>query len=87
MEHGEHEPEIDGDGRLAGEQGLDALREREVSPVDLVVEGDHLVSELGVLLAERAQRPAQRPENQLRLLLKHRLELIELFLECDSHRH
>ena len=39
------------DRRLPREQRLDALLDREVALVDLVVEGDHLVGELVVALA------------------------------------
>ena len=50
VEDGEHEPQVDGDRRLPGEERLDALLDREVGLVDLVVEGDHLVGQLDVRL-------------------------------------
>ena len=56
-----------------------------VAHVDLVVEGDHLVAELGVLRLERADRATQRPEAELALLLDAGLELVESLPELDSH--
>ena len=56
----------------------------EVEPVDVVVEGDHVVGELDVALAERVQRAAQHAQDERALLLQARLELVELFLEGDS---
>ena len=57
VEDREHEAQVDGDRRLAGEERLDALLDREVGGVDLVVEGDHLVGQLDVGLQERVQAP------------------------------
>ena len=48
MEDREHEPQVDRDRSLPREQRLDALLDREVGLVDLVVEGDDLVGELDV---------------------------------------
>ena len=45
----EHEAEVGGDGRLLREQLLDRLLDPVVARVDLVVERDDLVAELGVL--------------------------------------
>ena len=58
----------------------------EVEPVDVVVEGDHVVGELDVALPERVQRAAEHAQDELALLLQARLELVELLLEADSHR-
>ena len=60
-----------------------ALLDRDVAPVDLVVEGDHLVGQLDVSLSERVQRAAQRAQDELALFLQARLELVELLLEAD----
>ena len=79
--HREHEAQVAGDRRLAREQRLDALLDREVALVDLVVEGDHLVGELRVLLHERVERAAQRAQDEVALLLQRRLDLVELLLE------
>ena len=84
MQHREDEAQVDRDRRLPGEQGLDRLLDLEVAPVDLVVEGDHLVRQLGVCLAERVERAAQRAEDELALLEQARLESVEIFLERDS---
>ena len=84
-QHGEHEPEVDRDRRLPGEQRLDARLDREVAAVDLVVEADHLVGELVVAARERVERRAQRAEDEIALLLQRRLELRELVLERDPH--
>ena len=81
MQHREHEPEVGGDRRLPREQVLHPLLDREVAVVDLVVERDHLVGELVVLLHERVERAAQRAEDERALLVDRRLELVELFLE------
>ena len=85
VQDGEDEPQVDGDGRLTGEELLDALADREVAVVDLVVEGDHLVGELGVLLLERIQRPPQGAEDQGGLLLEVGLKAIQLLLERQPH--
>ena len=85
MEHREHEAEVRRDGRLSGEQILDALFDREVAGVDLVVEGDHLVRELLVLLHQRVEGAAQRAQRERSLLVDRRFELVEIFLEADPH--
>ena len=38
MQDRQHEPQVDGDGRLAREQLLDPLFDLEIASVDLVVE-------------------------------------------------
>jgi hypothetical protein len=87
VQHGEHETQVGRDRRLPREQLLDALLDREVALVHLVVERDHLVGELGVLLDERVDRAAQRTQHERRLLVQRSLELIEPLLERDPHRH
>ena len=62
------------------------LLEREIARVDLVVEGDDLVGELRVALAQRVHRAAERAEDELGLLLEARLERVELFLERRAER-
>jgi hypothetical protein len=64
----EHEPQVDGDRRLAREQRLDALLEREVARIDVVVERDHLVRELGsfsrrALIEPRTARRTRSPSS------------------------
>ena len=86
LQQREHEPEVGRDRGLAREQQLDPLFDLEVLRVDVVVEGDHLVGELDVLRAHRLDRAAQRAQHQLALEAKKRLELVELFLEGDSHQ-
>ena len=50
---------------------LDALLDREVAVVDLVVEGDHLVGELDVVAARaRSSAAAQRAQDEVALLLE-----------------
>ena len=59
VQHREHEPQVAGDRRLAREQSTRCpARPRSTAAVDVVVEGDHLVRELGVLAA----RPRRRRE-------------------------
>ena len=85
MQDGEHEPQVDGDRRLPREQRLDAALDVRVALVDLVVEPDHLVGELDVVLGERVQRCPERPQDELALLLDRGGELVELLVEGDSH--
>ena len=81
----EHEAKVGGDRRLAGEQRLHAGLDREVAAVDLVVEADHLVGQLVVAAGEGVQRRAERPQDEVALLLDRRLELLELLVERRSH--
>ena len=85
MQHRQDEPQVGGNGRLPCEQRLDSLLDLEVEPVDVVVEGDHLVGELDVALLESVQGPAQHPEDESALFLEAGLELVELLLEADPH--
>ncbi len=85
MQHGEHEPEVGRDGRLARQHHLDLLLEREIAIVDLVVERDHLVAQLDVLRAKRVDDAADRPEDDLAGLLEARFERVQLRLQLDSH--
>ena len=85
MQHGEHEPEIDGDGRLARQERLDPLLERQVARIHLVVEADHLVRELRIAPPKRVDRPAKRSQDELSLLEQPRLEGVEILLERDPH--
>ena len=63
------------------------LLDREVARVDLVVERDHLVGELDVLVRRaRSSAPRERAEDEVALLLERRLELVEIFLERDAHQ-
>ena len=80
-QHREHEPQVGGDRRLAREQRLHALLDRDVAAVDLVVEADHLVGELLVAAGERVQRRAQRAQDEVAFFLQRRLELRELLGE------
>ena len=84
MQHREDETQVAGNRRLPGEQRLNALLYREVAAVDLVVERDHLVGEVLVLLDERGERAAQRPQYERPLFMDRRFELVELFLERDA---
>ena len=85
VQHCQHEPEVDRDGRLPREQRLDPLLDREIAAVDLVVERDHLVGELPVGLLERVHRGAQRAQDEVAFFLEGRLDLLQLLLERDSH--
>jgi hypothetical protein len=87
MQHREHEPKVGGDRSLPGEQLLDAGLDRDVDLVDLVVEGDHLVRELGVLRGDGLDGGAQRAEHELALGLQRGLEVCELLLEGQAHDH
>ena len=70
----EQEPQIARHGRLEREQGLDRALDAEEALVDLVVEGDHLVGELDVALAEGPHRAADGRDDALPLLLESRLD-------------
>ena len=86
MQDREHEPEIGRDRGLLREQLLDRLLDPVVAGVDLVVERDDLVAELGVLRGENVDGAAQRPQDERALLLQGRLERVEAGLELDA-RH
>ncbi len=86
LQHREHEPEVARDGRLAGEQQLDPLLDLEVLRVDVVVERDHLVGELGVLRADGLDRRPDRAQDEIALVAERGLELVELLLERDAHQ-
>ena len=64
-----------------------ALLDLDVVAVDVVVEGDHVVRELDVALAEGVQGATQHAQDELALFLEARFELVELCLEADSHAH
>ena len=83
VQHREHQPEVGRDRRLAREQRLDPLLDREVGGVDLVVERDHLVGELEVLLDERPRRGLDGANDELALALERLLELGQLLVEGD----
>ena len=85
MEDREHESQVAGDGGLEGEDLLDELLDPVVALVDLVVERDHLVAELGVLRLERVERAAQGPQADVALLLQARLEPFEALPVLDPH--
>jgi polyphosphate kinase-like protein len=85
MQHRQHEPQVDGDRRLPREQRLDPFLDLEVAFVDLVVEGDHLVSELRVGRLDSVHRRPQRAQDKVALFLEGRLDLLELLLEGDPH--
>ena len=85
MQHREHEPEVDRDRRVPGEQRLDPFLDPEVVLVDVVVEGDHVVGELFVVLRERVQCAAQHAQDEGAFFLQACFELVELLLKTDSH--
>ena len=85
MQHRQHEPQVGRYRRLPREQRLDPQLDLEVEPVDVVVEGDHLVGELDVALLERVQGAAEDSEHKGPFFLKAGLELVELLLEADPH--
>jgi uncharacterized membrane protein YbhN (UPF0104 family) len=69
VQHREHVTEVDRHGRLPREQRVDPLLDAEEAAIDLVVEGDHLVGELDVLLLEGGDRPSERAQDEVALLL------------------
>jgi hypothetical protein len=79
----EREAQVDRNGRLPRQQRLDPLLDAEVDPVDVVVERDYLVGELGVSPPQRVDRAAERAQNQLPFLEQRRLERVQLFLKID----
>ena len=52
MQDSQRETKVPGDGGLPGEERFDAALEAEIQVVHFVVESDHLVRELGVVLAQ-----------------------------------
>ena len=85
LEHGEHQAQVGRDGRLPGEQHLHAGLDAHAQPIDLVVEGDDVVGELGIARLQRGHRATERAQDELSLLLEVGFELCELFLEGGSH--
>ena len=81
VQHGQHEAQVDGDRRLQREEALDALLQRVVAVVDLVVERDHLVGQVDVAAVEGVDGRAQCPQHELPLLLERLLETFELLVE------
>ncbi len=85
MQHPEHQPQVPGGRRLAGEQRGDSLLDALVLPVDLVVEGDHLVGELWIALLQCLHRASKRAQDELAFLDEVRLDRVELDLKRDPH--
>ena len=83
MQHREQQPQIARDRVVQRKRALDRGLNLEEEAVDLVVERDHLVRKLDVLLAESADRAVQGRQDPLTLLLELRLEPVE----CLVHRH
>ena len=84
MDHREQQPQVAGHRRLQREQRLDLVLDGEEVPVDLVVEGDHLVGELAIPLLERAHRAVDGADDALPHLLELGLDLLERVV--DRHR-
>ncbi len=84
MEDREHEAEVARDRRLPREQKLHRLLRPQVHVVDVVVERDHLVGELGIPGNERLDCGPHRAEDELGLDVEQLLELAELLLERRS---
>ena len=61
------------------------LLDREVAPVDLVVEGDHLVGELDVRFPHGVDRRSERPQDEIALLEQVGVDRVEVFLKADPH--
>ena len=57
----------------------------DVLPVDLVVEGDHLVGELWIALLQGFHRASKRPQDELAFFDEVRLDRVDLYLERDPH--
>ena len=85
VQRGEDEAKVDRNRCLAREQRLDPLLDGQVESVDLVVERNHLVGELGIALSKRVDRSAKRAEDELDLLAEVRLEGPELLREDVPH--
>ncbi len=84
MEDREQQAQVAGDRGLEREQRLDRGLDPEEEPVDLVVEGDHLIGELGVALLERPHRAVNGGDGALALLLELRFDLAQFLV--DRHR-
>ena len=81
MQDREDESQVDRDRLLQRKEVLDAVLDREVGLVDLVVERDDLVGELDVLPLERVEGAPQRAQDEVALPLEGGLDLPELLLE------
>ena len=85
VEDGERKSEIAGDGGLKGERLLEELLDPVIARVDLVVEGDHLVTQVCVLGFESVESAAQRAEDDLALLLEARLQALQALPLLEPH--
>ena len=83
MQHRQDEAEVGGDGCLLSEHALDRPLDLVVARVDLVVEGDDLVTELDILGLKGVDRASHRAEHDSPLLLEARLERVEVRLILD----
>jgi hypothetical protein len=86
LQEREHEAEVARHRRLPRQQQLDALLDRDVLRVDVVVEGDHLVRQLEVARADGLDRAAQRAQDEVSLRVQGELQRVELLLEAEP-RH
>ena len=77
MDHRQQQPQVAGHRRLQREQRLDLVLDGEEVPVDLVVEGDHLVGELAIPFLECAHRAVDGADDSLPHLLELGLGLLE----------
>ena len=86
VEHGEHEAAGRRRPASVARAATRCPARSRGTGVDLVVERDHLVGELGVALAQGVDRATNGAQHELALLLEGRLERVELLLERDPHR-
>jgi hypothetical protein len=84
VQHREYEPEVARNGRLPGQEALHALFDGEVPLVDLVVERDHFVGKLDIAALKGVEAASQRAQDEVRLALERRLELLQFLLKGDS---
>jgi hypothetical protein len=70
VQHRQDEPKVDRDRGLARQELLDALLDLEVLAVDLVIERDHFLGQLDVLVPERVQRAPERAQDELSFVLQ-----------------
>ncbi len=81
MQQRREDPQITGNGSLAGEQQKHALVDLETAPVDPDLGGDDQFGELDVMVSERRERAVKLPDHEIDFLKRLTLALFEVLAE------
>jgi hypothetical protein len=85
LQHAEHDPEVGGDGRLPGDQGLDVALDLAVEDVDPVVDAGQVVEHARLPVLQRDERAVDALDGGGAGLLERALEGRELGVELGPH--